>query len=91
MGLRGLLFQKGYLFLHCMYILKTSKLLREEWREKKRCIALNQLLSQRKVFPQSEPRCSSFVLVRPGGQHHAGCARFFLYFTQMSHSFSEDA
>lgn len=33
MGLIDLLFQKGYLFLRCMYILKTSKLLREEWRK----------------------------------------------------------
>lgn len=53
MGLIGLLFQKGYLFLRCMYILKTSKLLTEEWREKKkkRRIILNQFLSQP---PQSE-------------------------------------
>lgn len=57
-------------FLQRMYILKTSKLLGEEWR-KKSC----------RVFPQSELRCSPLVSARPRAQC---CARFFLCFTPMS-------
>lgn len=88
--------KKGYLFLRCMYILKTSKLLRGEWRKKS--LHNSQSASQspspvrahkffhslKRDVPLSSCRCG------PGGQHHAGRARFFLYFTQMSHSFSED-
>lgn len=66
-----------------------SKLLREELskKKKKRCKIVSRLLSQNHpsqstdVFPQAEVRCSSFVLVQPGCQRHAGSACFFLYFT----------
>lgn len=62
---------------------------------KKRRIILNQFLvnhpsQSTHVFPQSEARCSCFILVQPSGQHHAGCARYFRCFTPISHSFSED-
>lgn len=60
----GLLFQKGYPFLPCMYILKMSKLLREEWRGEKmgakffcQLLSHNQPCLSTQVFPQAEARC----------------------------------